>query len=121
MSTAAAYARPIPSREPVTRAARLPATPAAERPHLTEDDLCSWLGKAFPGDTIEYHRGFLAVDQTAALSKLSDVERRRLTAVARRARIFAEEGRADLVQRRYGDSDYGYLAIKATTPRGRRR
>jgi len=38
---------------------------------------------------------------------------------ARRALIFAEEGRVHLVQRRHGDGDYSYLAIKARTP-GRR-
>ena len=39
----------------------------------------------------------------------------------RRALIFAEEGRAHLVQRRHGDGDYSYLAIKARTPARRMR
>lgn len=88
---------------------------------LSEEDLCDWLGTAFPGDTIEYHRGHLAVDQVPSLSPLSEGDCRRLSGVARRAMIFAEEGRAHLVQRRHGDGDYSYLAIKARTPARRMR
>jgi hypothetical protein len=91
----------------------------ASRLKLTEEDFCDWLGTAFPGDRIEYHRGHLAVDQAPSLSPLSDADRRRLCRVARRALIFAEEDRAYLVQRRHRDGDYSYLAIKARTP-GRR-
>src|SRR5512134_1462441 len=97
--------------------------PAAVRPRLklSEEDLCDWLGTAFPGDTIEYHRGHLAVDQAPGRSSLSDADCRRLCRVARRALIFAEEGRAHLVQRRHGNGDYSYLAIKARTPARRPR
>lgn len=100
------------------------AWPAAgvrpRRLKLSEEDLCDWLGTAFPGDTIEYHRGHLAVDQVPR-SPLSDADCRQLSRVARRALIFAEEGRAHLVQRRHGDGDYSYLAIKARAPARRRR
>lgn len=99
--------------------------PTAEVPSrrvkLREEDLCDWLGMAFPGDTIEYHRGHLAVDQVPGLSPRSDADCRRLSRLARRALIFAEEGWAHLVQRRHGDGDYSYLAIKARTPARRPR
>ena len=98
-----------------------PAGVQPSRLRLSEEDLCDWLGTAFPGDTIEYHRGHLAVDQAPGLSPLSDADCRRLSRVARRALIFAEEGRAHLVQRRHGDGDYSYLAIKARTPARRTR
>jgi hypothetical protein len=88
---------------------------------LSEEDICDWLGTAFPGDRIEYHRGHLAVDQAHGLSSLRDADCRRLSRVARRALIFAEEGRAHLVQRRHGDGDYSYLAIKARPPSRRSR
>ena len=98
-----------------------PAAGVRPRLKLSEEDLCDWLGTAFPGDTIEYHRGYLAIDQAAGLSPLTDADRRRLSRVARRALIFAEEGQAHLVQRRHGDGDYSYLAIKARTPSRRAR
>jgi hypothetical protein len=98
-----------------------PAGAQSRRLKLTEEDLCDWLGSAFPGDVIEYHRGHLAVDQVPALSPLSEGDCRRLSRLARRALIFAEEGRAHLVQRRHGDGDYSYLAIKARAPARRTR
>ncbi len=98
-----------------------PAAGVRPRLKLSEEDLCDWLGTAFPGDTIEYHRGHLAVDQAPGRSSLSDSDCRRLSGVARRALIFSEEGQAHLVQRRHGDGDYSYLAIKARTPARRKR
>lgn len=91
------------------------------RRKLSEEDFCNWLGTAFPGDTIEYHRGCLAVDQALGLSPLSDTDCRRVSKLARRALIFAEEERVHLVQRRHGDADYSYFAIKARTPARRTR
>ena len=37
---------------------------------LDEIGLCAWIAQAEPGETLVYHRGFLAVDATAVLSKL---------------------------------------------------
>ena len=96
-----------------------PAAGVRPRLKLSEEEFCDWLGMAFPGDRIEYHRGYLAVDQAAGRSLLGDADRRQLSRLARRALIFAEEGRVHLVQRRHGDGDYSYLAIKARIP-GRR-
>ena len=37
---------------------------------LDEVGLCAWIAQAEPGETLIYHRGFLAVDAAAVLSKL---------------------------------------------------
>lgn len=119
MSTVVAFDRTIHAPGVVNDANRFPGAPLPERQVLSEEDFCDWLGTALPGDAIEYHRGFLAVDQDPSLSKMTDAQRRRLAAVARRALILADENRVHLVQRRHGDGDYSYLAIKATPPRRR--
>ena len=31
-------------------------------PRLSDAEFCFWVGEALPGDTLEYHRGFIAVD-----------------------------------------------------------
>lgn len=112
MSITVASARHSACRETPPRVVRLEAPPTSGRSQLTEEELCTWLGTAFPGDVIEYHRGNLAEDRSADRSKLTDADRRRLIAVAGRALNFAAEGRAHLVQRRHGDGDYSYLAVK---------
>lgn len=43
--------------------------PAVRNP-LTEIDLCGWIGQAAPGDILEYHRGFLALDTMAQGTRL---------------------------------------------------
>jgi len=60
--------------------------------------------------------GTAHVDADHRKAALGEGDCRRLSRLARRALIFAEEGRAHLVQRRHGDGDYSYLAIKARTP-----
>ena len=52
---------------------------------LTEIELCGWLAQAAPGDTLKYHRGFLALDRTAATRRLPEAEREELERLARRA------------------------------------
>jgi hypothetical protein len=104
-----------------TASPQFPAEVPACRLELSEEGFCTWLGTALPGDAIEYHRGHLAVDRDPVRSRLPETDRRRLSRLARRALIFAEERRAHLVQRRHGEGDYSYLAIKATDPAKRRR
>ncbi len=76
--------------------------------------LCRWIGQATPGDMLEYHRGFLALD--VALFTLSAAEQKTLQLLARRARWAAEYGFVHLVQRRIGPGVFANLAIKR--PRG---
>jgi hypothetical protein len=88
-------------------------TPTKTRTRLTEDDFCHWIGEAAPGDTLEYHRGFLAIDRF-----VTDRDGRKvLAALAQRAHWAAERGLVFLVQRRLRPGGYSYLAIV----RGKRR
>ncbi len=80
-------------------------------PRVTEADLCGWLGHAVPGDVLEYHRGYLALDASAQTRRLPDRQRRDLAALARRVIWAAEHGLAIPVQRRHGAEDYSYLLI----------
>jgi hypothetical protein len=78
---------------------------------LTEIDLCGWLGQTSPGDSIEYHRGFLAVDIIPHGSRLPEKDRLELGRIARRAWWASERGLAHLIQRRHGPDDYSYIIV----------
>ena len=84
---------------------------------IKELDLCAWLGQAVPGDVLEYHRGFLALDTTQHGSRLSETARNELARVGRRAFWAAEQNIAHLVQRRVGQDDFSYLAIARPRPK----
>lgn len=84
---------------------------------LTEADLCGWIGRAAPGDILEYHRGFLALDTMPPVAGIAAQGQAELARVARRAWWAARQGLIDLVQRRHGTGDYSYLAIARTKPR----
>lgn len=81
-------------------------TPTAR---LDETRMSGWLGQAEPGDVLDYHRGFFAVDTNATTSRLPDAERRALWA--------AEYGLVHLVQLRSGESDFRYRMIARPRPR----
>lgn len=88
----------------------------AVRKPLTEMDLCGWVGQAAPGDILEYHRGFLALDTMPHGTRLSERDRTELARVARRAWWAADRGLVYLVQRRHRFDDYSYLAIARSKP-----
>lgn len=90
---------------------------SATRLPINEIDLCVWLGQAAPGDVLEYHRGALAHDREARISRLPERDRGELIRVGKRAFWAAEKGLAHLVQRRNGPDDYSYLAIARPRPR----
>jgi hypothetical protein len=79
---------------------------------LTPLELCTWLGSAEVGDTLEYHRGFLAIDLVQGVL----TEQKALRNLARRARWAFDHGLVHLVQRRRGPSDFSYLAVKRAWP-----
>ena len=83
---------------------------------LAEIDFCAWLGQAAPGDLLEYHRGFLAMDVSPDRANLDDQERRELGRLARRAWWAAERQLVHLVQRRHAPNDFSYLAIVRPRP-----
>jgi hypothetical protein len=84
------------------------------RPRLSEIELCGWLSQAEPGETIEYHRGFLGIDRTPFGQPMSISARDDLNCVAARAMRLAEQGLLHLVQRRLGDDSFSYLAVART-------
>ncbi|HET6377006.1 MAG TPA: hypothetical protein VFG05_01650 [Methylocella sp.] len=87
------------------------------RLRLTEAEFCGWLGQAAPGDIIEYHRGFLALDRMPAAQRLAERDRTELLKLARRALWAAEHDLVHLVQSRHGPDDYSYLAIARHRPK----
>jgi len=72
---------------------------------------CAWVAQASPGDSLEYHRGFLALNANIDSQTPASDARRELARVARIAWRAAEKGLVHLVQRRNGPDDFSYLAI----------
>lgn len=87
------------------------------RLRLGEIALCAWIGQAAPGDILEYHRGFLALDITVHGTRLCERDRAELARMARRAFLAAENDLVHLVQRRHGPDDYSYLAVARPKPK----
>ena len=83
---------------------------------ITEIDLCAWLGQAEPGDTFEYHRGFLGVDLTPFGNPMSSKTRAELARTSARAYDVAERGFVHLVQRRLGPDVFSYFVIARPSP-----
>ena len=81
-------------------------------PRMQIDAFRAWLQRADPGACLEYHRGLLSLDRSPD-SNLPEARRRALSRVADLALNAAERGRVHLVQRRNGELDFSYLAIKA--------
>lgn len=84
---------------------------------LTDVWFCGWLGQAAPGDAIEYHRGFLAIDCVPQTERMSARERVELIHLARCAFLAAENGLVHLVQHRNSENDFSYLAIARPRPK----
>ncbi|SDB20273.1 hypothetical protein [Bauldia litoralis] len=100
--------------EPMPMPSHLP------RPHpqllVTELDLTVWLASADRGETLEYHRGVLAIDRLALGSRLPKEDARELDRVAKAAMSAVGACRAYLMQRRHGDGDYSYLIVARSRP-----
>lgn len=83
---------------------------------LGEEALCLWLGEARPGGTIAYHCGHLALDRARIHTRLSEKDRRELSAIANRVANLADEGRLILTQSRVGPDEFRYVATKPLHP-----
>jgi hypothetical protein len=83
------------------------------RPAITTTQAAfqSWLAVADAGDVLKYHRGFLAADRTSQVGLLSRRDQQELHRLATSARDAFQRGQVHLLQRRYGPSDYEYVAI----------
>ena len=97
-------------------AARFPR-PKPSSPRLTDIDLCAWVAAAEPGERLEYHRGFLAVDRLPVLSELPEPDRERPSQLASRALQLAGQDLVHRVQERLGPCHFAYLAIARPKPR----
>jgi len=84
---------------------------------ISEVDLSAWVAKAKPQDTLEYYRGFLAIDRTRFGEPMSREERRGLVQIGIRAMRLADAGLVHLVQRRLGPDRFSYLAIACPRPK----
>ena len=52
-----------------------PTVSEANSPRLSEFELRAWIIQAQPGEVLEYHRGFLAIDRTPLGPPMSEEER----------------------------------------------
>lgn len=76
-------------------------------------ELAQWIAKAAAGAMLAYYRGRLAFDTTPdAIDPAPAVQK--LRAVARLLWSEQERGRVLLVQRRLGDGDYLYIAVRSS-------
>jgi hypothetical protein len=89
------------------------STSSAVRPRLLTDEMtfCAWVSQAEPHDVFEYHRGFLILDCDPGKSSLPWEQRAELDRVARKARDASRQKLVCLVQRRWRDNEYSYLAV----------
>ena len=60
-----------------------------------------------------YYRGHLGRDRCRSTTALSERDRQELITLARQTLIAAEDGRVHLLQRRHGDGDCSYIAVKS--------
>jgi len=84
---------------------------------VSEIDLMAWVDVADPGARLEYHRGFLVIETTAAISKLSKADLGGLRATADAAYRLSELGLVHLVQERIDTDRFAYIAIARPKPK----
>jgi hypothetical protein len=94
------------------------ATPIRTRLLLDEIAFVAWLGQAGPGDRLEYHRGFLAIDTDRMMSKLPPDQRRALCDLADAAFRAAMKDLVHLVQSRLANDHFAYFAVARAKPKG---
>ncbi len=94
-----------------------PTVTEAVDPRISEFELRAWVIQARPGDVLEYHRGFLAIDRTPLGAPMSEEKRSALARTGAVAMRLASEGGVHLVQRRLGPGSCSYLAIARRRPR----
>lgn len=80
---------------------------------LDENGFVDWIVDAGADDGVVYYRGHLGRDRFENSRVLNAADCRKLAAVARRVMVAAEQGLVFLVQKRLGEHDYFYLAVRA--------
>ncbi|WP_196223267.1 hypothetical protein [Roseibium sp. RKSG952] len=97
----------------------VPTTTTTTREPVTEIAFCAWIAQSTPGDRLEYHRGFLALDAYPMFSRLTDAARKELQRLGTRAFWAAEQDLVHLLQKRIGEERFSYIAVarpKAKVP-----
>ncbi len=84
---------------------------------VNEIEFCAWVAQALPGERLEYHCGFLALDTFPLFSRLDDKAREALHKLAGRAFWAAEQGFVHLVQERMGPDCFAYIAVTRPKPK----
>lgn len=100
-------------RHPAALPASGSLSAAASQLVVDENGFCDWLVDAMPGATLAYYRGHLGRDRMPSAKVLAEPLRRQVVEMAGRVHQAAVEKRIYLLQRRHGENDYSYVAIKA--------
>jgi hypothetical protein len=79
---------------------------------VDENGFVDWLTGATPGDALVYYRGHLSHDRMPSAEALGDSDRRGLSDVANRVLAAEAQGLVMPVQRRVGQNDWLYVAIR---------
>ncbi len=76
-----------------------------------------WLTKSRKGNKITYYRGYIMAPHLQKFSPTTD--ERRVNSIKKRVQNAYDHGLVTLVQKRHGDLDYEYIAIRknALTPK----
>lgn len=81
---------------------------------LDENGFVDWIVDAQSDDWIAYYRGHLGRDRFENSGILKPADCRRLVAIARRVMVAADQGLVFPLQKRLGEHDSIYLAVRAT-------
>ena len=81
---------------------------------LDENGFVDWIVDAATDDWIAYYRGHLGRDRFESTGILSPADCRKLVAVACRVMVAAEQGLVFPLQKRLGEHDFIYFAVRAT-------
>jgi len=69
-----------------------------------------WLSKASKGNKITYYRGYIMAPQLQKFSPTTD--ERRVNSLKKRVQHAYDSNIITLVQKKHGDLDYEYMAVK---------
>lgn len=83
---------------------------------MTDLEFMQWIADADPGETIEYHTGFLFVDRVRGIES-QDISAPEIRLIADAALDLQQRGLIELTQRRIGDYRYSYLATARRKPK----
>ena|SRR3990167_5092033 len=81
---------------------------------MNQQQFCDWLIKSVPGEFTVYHRGYLWLDRDSKVraNEGTEADVTAIKEMGEFARICSEAGYVNLVQKRHGDCDYEYRAIR---------